>query len=62
MGIWNKIKNIKDKAKIAIAVGRVVAGGKAPRTFDKIEQGADIAEKAFEIADMVAQMLRKKPK
>lgn len=49
------------KGKIAIAVGKTVITGKPARTFDHVERGLEIGEKALEIADLVKRIFQKKP-
>lgn len=57
-----KLKSISgwlQKGKIAIAVGKTVITGKPAKTFDHINRGVEIGEKALEIADLVKLLLRK---
>jgi len=48
------------RIRIGIAVGKVVAGGKAGGVFDRVEQGVEVADKAKEIADLVKVITKKK--
>lgn len=48
-----KLSEWLSRARLAVAVGKVVAGGKAGGVFDRVEQGVEIADKAKEIADLV---------
>jgi hypothetical protein len=47
------------KGKIAVAVGKTVITGKPAKTFDRIQHGFEIGDKALEIAALVKLMLRK---
>lgn len=55
-----KLKDLLQKIAIGVAVGKVVAGGKHGKIFDKIEQGEEIANKASEIQDLVKEIFKKK--
>jgi len=52
-----KISGWLVKGKIAVAVGRTVLTGKASKTFDKVDQGIEIGEKALEIAGLVKKLI-----
>jgi len=57
-----KLKTISGwlkKGKIAIAVGKTVLTGKPARSFDHVERGIEIGEKALEIADLVKRIFQK---
>ena len=56
-----KLGKLLKKVRLGLAVGRIVAGGssKHAKVFDRIENGADIADKAKEIADMVKEIAQK---
>lgn len=54
------IKDWFAKAKVGIAVGKMVATGKPAKTLEKIEQGEAVAEKALEIFDMLKGLKKKK--
>ncbi len=54
------LKDWLTKAKIGIAVGKMVATGKPAKTLEKIEQGEAVAEKALEIFDLVKGLKKKK--
>jgi hypothetical protein len=47
------------RVRMAVAVGKVVAGGKAGGIFDRVEQGVSVADKAKEIADLVKTITKK---
>lgn len=51
----NKLRKWLERARIGVAVGRVVVTGRQPKTFDKIERGVEIAERAAEIYDLIRQ-------
>lgn len=54
-----KLSQIFQQVRIGIAVGKVVAGGKHGKIFEKIEQGAEIAEQAKALGDFVKGILKK---
>lgn len=60
MGWWTKIREVKDKVKIAGAVSKIVLGGNQPKALNKFDKGIEIADKAFEIKEMVEAILKNK--
>ena len=48
-----KLSEWLTRIRIGIAVGKVVAGGKAGGVFTRVEKGVEVADKAKEIADLV---------
>lgn len=48
------------RVRIAVAVGKVVAGGSVGGIFDRVESGIEVADKAKEIADLVKAITKKK--
>lgn len=50
---WSKFKSIFSTGKIAVAVGKTIVTGKAGKTFDKVEKGAEIADKVFDIIELL---------
>ncbi|MDI1240806.1 MAG: hypothetical protein PSX80_02650 [bacterium] len=48
-----KLSEWLSRVRIGIAVGKVVAGGKAGGIFNRVEKGAEAAGKAREIAELL---------
>ena len=55
-----KLSKWLTRIRIGIAVGKVVAGGKAGGLFDRVEKGVEVADKAKEIADLVKKAVTRK--
>ena len=55
-----KLSEWLTRIRIGIAVGKVVAGGKAGGVFDRVEKGVEVADKAKEIADLVRKVVTRK--
>jgi hypothetical protein len=54
-----KLSEWLTRIRIGIAVGKVVAGGKAGGVFKRVENGLEVADKAKEISEIVTAIMRR---
>lgn len=62
MSIFDKIKSITEKAPLAVAIGKMVLGGKGARVLERIEPATVAANETVRVLEAAIEAIKRKPK